>query len=269
MTYILERPEVGTPERTAWEVQTLATAQLTDDPVAANEAMGQLYAAHIDAATGFAYSLTRDPNTAEEAAQEAMVRLCSDGVRRITEQGGFKGYLFSTVRNVVVSTSRRSENRISAPYNPTELPEPCTDTPTSEESIVDRNLIRQKLGSLRNPDHVLAVVGKALGYSDKDIATKTGKTVNTVRGWRFRAISALAANAMNDQEDQIPRIRTETDRVIAAMPERYQIIYDALFHRDLTYAEAAKELDMPISSLRFHMSTIRSQLELHAIQHNR
>jgi RNA polymerase sigma-70 factor (ECF subfamily) len=69
----------------------------TGVPMAAEAAFDGFYAAHCAALTGYAYQLTRDPEAAQDVAQEAFTRLLT---RWVTVREP-KAYLFHVATNLV------------------------------------------------------------------------------------------------------------------------------------------------------------------------
>ena len=155
------------------------------DPTAVVEAAWAEHAAGLQA---YLMSLTRDPATAEDIAQEAFLRLTREvGDGRTPDNIG--GWLHRVATNVAMSRARH--NQVVDRYAPTLFDRGIGDSPEDEILRSERDrLIRDALAGLSATDRA-AVVMAAEGYRGPEIARALARTQAATRTLLCRARARL------------------------------------------------------------------------------
>lgn len=154
-------------------------------------AFRRLYAATGSKLYGVAYRILGDRGDAEEAAQEAYVKIWRNAGRYRPDRGGAGPWLVSIARNQAIDILR-------ARKTPTRDLDGMFDLadagPTPEASAIvadDRRRIELCLGELQ-PDRAQAVRAAYLdGHTYEDLARRFDVPLNTMRTWLRRALISL------------------------------------------------------------------------------
>ena len=146
------------------------------------------WAEHAAGLHAYLLSLTRDPSTAEDIAQEAFLRLTREvGDGRTPDNIG--GWLHRVAANVAMSRARH--NRVVDRYAPTLFDRGLGDSPEDEVLRSERDrLIRDALAGLSATDRA-AVVMAAEGYRGPEIARALARTQAATRTLLCRARARL------------------------------------------------------------------------------
>ena len=117
--------------------------------------------------------LLRDPDAAEDAAQEAMIRAWRqrDSCR---SPDAPEGWLRQIARNEALRQRSRTREL-------EQLPEDAAGADGPEDSLVDRLFLSQALHGLRAQDRTLVVLRYQLDMTDVAIAERLGIAQSTVR----------------------------------------------------------------------------------------
>jgi RNA polymerase sigma-70 factor (ECF subfamily) len=159
--------------------------QFGADPTAIVEAAWADHAAGLQA---YLTSLTRDPTTAEDVAQEAFLRLTREvGAGRTPDNIG--GWLHRVATNVAMSRARH--NQVVDRYAPTLFDRRVGDSPEDEVLRHERDRqIRDALAVLSETDRA-AVWMAAEGYGGPEIARALARTQAATRTLLCRARTRL------------------------------------------------------------------------------
>jgi RNA polymerase sigma-70 factor (ECF subfamily) len=150
-----------------------------------------LYAATGPKLFGVALRILGNRGDAEEAVQEAFVKIWRGAGRFDAGRGSAAGWLVSIARNQAIDAlrARRAPARDLA-----ELPELADRGPTPEASALgadERRRIAGCLGELP-PDRAAAVRGAYLeGWSYEELAHRFDVPLNTMRTWLRRSLIRL------------------------------------------------------------------------------
>jgi RNA polymerase sigma-70 factor (sigma-E family) len=135
----------------------------------------------------FAGVLTGDRATAEDLAQEVLIRAYSRWDRiGCLDRPEF--YVRKMMLNEFLSWRRRSSRQI--PATGTAL-EPATITPDHAQEYTEREALLAEVGKLPRRQRAVLVLRYYEGLSDTEIAEVLGCTPGTVRGYASRALAAL------------------------------------------------------------------------------
>ena len=143
---------------------------------------------HGPGLNAYLLSLTRDPATAEDIAQEAFLRLTREvGAGRTPDNIG--GWLHRVATNVAMSRARH--NQVVDRYAPALLDRRIGTSPEDEVLRRERDsLIREALAGLSVTDRA-AVVMAAEGYRGPEIARALARTQAATRTLLCRARTRL------------------------------------------------------------------------------
>lgn len=148
------------------------------------EALEQIYRAGQRELFAFAYGILREPQAAEDAVSETMVRLyrCAGQYR----PGNGRAYLYRICRNVAMEMLRHRKRQI-----PTEsVPETASDAPGE-----DRVLALQLLAGLSPTERQVMVLRYYGDLTFKEIARVLGEPEGTVKWRHTRALKKCREQA--------------------------------------------------------------------------
>jgi RNA polymerase sigma-70 factor (ECF subfamily) len=161
------------------------------------EAFGQLAGAEVDRLVAIARLILRDPDLAEDAAQEALVR-CWRQLPRLRDVERFDGWLYRILVHAAADESkrrRRFEATVQIAYAPPE-------TGDDVEAIADRQLLEQGFRRLSVDHRAVVVLHHYLGLPLTEIAATLGIPTGTAKSRYHYAMSALRAAL--DAEGRMP-----------------------------------------------------------------
>ena len=172
------------------------------DPVAAliarvalgdRAAFGQLYDATAPKLLGVALRILRDRAAAEEAVQEAYVKIWHAAARYRPERGSGFGWLAAIQRNQAIDLLRArppGERRLDLAL---ELPDPAPGPEAAAVAADERVRLDACIGELP-VERARAVRAAYLeGWSYEELARAHGVPLNTMRTWLRRALIRLRA----------------------------------------------------------------------------
>ena len=144
--------------------------------------------------------LTGDPDVAEDAAQEAFVKL----IERPPAAGETRAWLFRVATNAAWMTLRtRGRRRRIAQASPERLP--LADAPRTPDADAEaaetRRRVRAALDTLSERDRTILLMQQE-GFRYREIAEAVGTTTQSVGTMIARALNKLAAELRLDEEDE-------------------------------------------------------------------
>ena len=150
---------------------------------------------HLDAAYNLARWLVRDPASAEDVVQEAMLRALRyhAGLR-----GEAKPWLLQIVRNVAYGAIAKRRAAAEVPFDTEqrdELADPADDPEAALVRRQDRHHLDDALAALPDDLRECLVLRELEELSYKEIAQVTGVAIGTVMSRLWRARQALLATA--------------------------------------------------------------------------
>jgi RNA polymerase sigma-70 factor (ECF subfamily) len=154
-------------------------------------AFGRLYARTGPKLYGVAVRILEDRSDAEEAVQEAFVKIWHSAGRFRAGRGSALGWLVAIARNQAIDALRA---RRAPARDISEMTDLADSGPTPEASALgsdDRRRIERCLDTLPR-DRALAVRAAYVeGHSYEDLARRFQVPLNTMRTWLRRALIAL------------------------------------------------------------------------------
>ena len=152
------------------------------------EAFGQLAAAEVDRLVAVARLILRDPDLAEDAVQEALVR-CWRQLPRLRDVDRFDGWLYRILVNAAADESKR-RRRFRATVAVLHIEPAIAD---DVQAIVDRDQLEQGFRRLSIDHRAVVVLHHYLGLPLTEIAVGLGIPEGTAKSRYHYAMSALRA----------------------------------------------------------------------------
>jgi RNA polymerase sigma-70 factor (ECF subfamily) len=152
------------------------------------EAFGQLAAAEVDRLLAIARLILRDPDLAEDAVQEALVR-CWRQLPRLRDVERFDGWLYRILVNAAADESKRRRRFIASVQTVHAEPAIGDDV----QAIVDREQLERGFQRLSIDHRAVVVLHHYLGLPLTEIAVTLGIPSGTAKSRYHYAMSALRA----------------------------------------------------------------------------
>lgn len=144
--------------------------------------------AYQDAVVRFARTVTRDPNTAHDAAQEAFIRLWRNP--KSFTGGSLRAWLFTVARNVALNDLRSSKRRTARIEKAAQPPQP----PTAVERAADAERlqqVREFIDTLPEQERSAITLFAAEGLTQQEVAEVLGTSAGAVKQAVLSARSKL------------------------------------------------------------------------------
>lgn len=154
----------------------------------------------LDGLYGFALSLSRDREAAEDLVQETYARALA-ARRRAAPEENLRGWLFTILRNIWKNERRRQRPEATDDIEAVAAAVP--DPESDPEAALDRRELRERLhdamGALPAPFREVVMLRCVLGFSYQEVAGIVGCPAGTVmsRLARARAQLRLRLGPMN------------------------------------------------------------------------
>jgi RNA polymerase sigma-70 factor (ECF subfamily) len=140
---------------------------------------------------GVAFRILGNRSDAEEAVQEAFVKIWHSAGRFQAGRGSAAGWLVSIARNQAIDALRARRAPARDVSEMLDLADPGPNPEASAVGADDRRRIETCLGALP-PDRALAVKAAYVeGWSYEDLARRFDVPLNTMRTWLRRALISL------------------------------------------------------------------------------
>lgn len=176
--------------------------RLSDEQVMAHlvaghgDAMAVLLDRYVRLVTSIAYKIIRDQMESEDVAQEVFVDLCRTAAQFDAAKGTAKMWIIRTAYRR--SLTRRRNSKIRDSHFQGGLDEVLQLSNGYDPSIglklssyESQRLVRQTLGKLDGPQRIIIELVFFEGLTLRDVAAKTGATVESVRHRYYRSINKL------------------------------------------------------------------------------
>lgn len=141
-------------------------------------ALDAIVDAHQDAVVRFARAVTRDENSALDAAQEAFIRLWRNP--KSFTGGSLRAWLFTVARNVALNefrSTRRRTARIEKAATPSQLPAPAAHAADAERL----SQVQDFIATLPEQERSAILLFAAEGLSQAEIADVLGTSTGAVK----------------------------------------------------------------------------------------
>ncbi len=164
----------------------LADADLVAKLVAGNhEALGELYDRYGGLAYAVALRVLGDPGRAEDAVQEAFVKIWNHAASFDARRGSLRTWLLASVRNRSVDylRGRGAHERQELELQPAMAEAGPRSDPWHEVSLsLERSAVREAMSSLPAEQRHAVELAYFGGYSQREIADMTKVPLGTVKG---------------------------------------------------------------------------------------
>jgi len=161
------------------------------------ETLERIYWDHRQGLYTLALAITRRPERAEDAVQDAFARLWTAS-RRPT--GDPVPYVFAAVRNAAVDQVRR-KNRAAAHLEPVSIFNGLPADPAAHAvSIEEHHLVREAVDALPQEQREAVVMKIYAGLTFDQIARALGEPLQTVAARYRRALARLGRRLKPDEE---------------------------------------------------------------------
>lgn len=183
-------------------VGTASSMPPDDDPDA--ELLARVAAGHADALEGLydryrsmayaiALRITADPGTAEDVVQDAFLGAWRNAARFAGSRGSVRTWLLSIVHHRAIDAVRRRRLTSELPGNDAPTPAPLTlpDVWPEVAGNLDRDAIAAALGGLSTPQREAIELAYFGGFTQHEIAARTGVPLGTVKSRTRLGLLAL------------------------------------------------------------------------------
>ena len=182
-----EQTRKATPASGADEHSTLLVRCAGGD----RAALRRLY--DVEAATmlGVATRMLRRRDLAEDAVQDAFLRIWRGAASYRPELGGGRTWMFAVLRNRCLTLLRTADREVSPDE---ELPEVVDDAPDPEAVVTrlsDAGVLRRCLEALDERRRGVLLLAYAHGLTHGEIAGRLGVPLGTTKTWIRRSLLAL------------------------------------------------------------------------------
>lgn len=193
--FVLDRIErSATPDTTATE---LARAAQSGDDLA----FAELYVRFFDRVHRYLLIALKNPDDAQEVAQDVFARALAVLDRFDPARGEFRDWLFSMVRSVAIDHLRKGARTEEVELNA--LPSHAMPVADRAASLIDRldpgEGVRSLIDELPEAQRRVLALRFVFGMSTVEICDVLGSTPDAVRHVQHRALKALA-NAVERRE---------------------------------------------------------------------
>jgi RNA polymerase sigma-70 factor (ECF subfamily) len=151
-----------------------------------------LYAAHRPALVRYLARLSADPELAEDAAQEAFVRLAE---RPPPSDANLRAWLFTVATRIAVDDARmrtRREALLESAPGPSAMGEPPDPPDVALDRAERRRRVRAALDRLGEKERTVLLMREE-GFAHREIAEAVGTTAGSIGTMIARALRKLAA----------------------------------------------------------------------------
>ncbi|MCA8919353.1 MAG: RNA polymerase sigma factor [Planctomycetes bacterium] len=167
------------------QTDTELVTRLADGDDAALEAILDAYQ---DAVVRFARTVTRDANTAHDAAQEAFIRLWRNP--KSFSGGSLRAWLFTVARNVALNEFRSTRRRTARIEKAAQPPQP--PTAVARASDAERlKQVREFIDTLPEQERSAITLFAAEGLTQQEVADVLGTSAGAVKQAVLSARSKL------------------------------------------------------------------------------
>lgn len=163
--------------------------------LADQQAFAALYQATRRRAWAICLRLLRDPSVAEDAMQDAYVKVWHQAASYRPAQGSAQAWLAAVVRNTCLDKLRAlgrepvdSMDAMDAPVDP-------ADTAPGPEQVLERSMshgtLERCFGALKPQQRELLTQTYVMGHSHRELASQSGIALGTIKTVIRRAVIAL------------------------------------------------------------------------------
>ena len=159
-------------------------------------ALAELYDRYGPLAYSVAFRVLGDPGRAEDAVQEAFLKIWNGAASFDVRRGSLRGWLLTSVRNRSIDylRGRGAHERRELELQPTLAESAPHSDPWREVSLsLERAAVREAMSSLPPEQREAIELAYFGGYSHKEIAGMTSVPLSTVKGRMRLALEKLSS----------------------------------------------------------------------------
>lgn len=150
------------------------------------DAFGALYALYAQELYRYAYAILRDSHTAEDAVQEACIKVYTN-IQNIRKPNAVKAYFFKALQNTAKTLLRRGAFTVCG----AEIPEDSPAPDNTESLAADRTDLQRALLRLTEEERQIVLLSAVAGFTSKEIAATVDLTAGAVRSKLSRSLEKL------------------------------------------------------------------------------
>lgn len=150
------------------------------------QAFGALYALYAQELYRYAYAILRDSHTAEDAVQEACIKVYTN-IQNIRKPDRVKAYFFKALQNTAKTMLRRGAFTVCG----AEIPEDSPAPDNTEATASDRTDLQNALMRLTEEERQIVLLSAVAGFTSKEIAATVDLTAGAVRSKLSRSLEKL------------------------------------------------------------------------------
>jgi RNA polymerase sigma-70 factor (ECF subfamily) len=169
---------------------------------------------HLPAMRAFAISLTRNPSTADDLVQEAIVKAWSN-FDKFEPGTNLRAWLFTILRNTYYSLHRKRRREVEDPEGA--LVDTLSEKPHHDGRLAMEDF-RRAFAQLTDQQREALVLVGAEGFSYEDAAEMCGCAVGTIKSRTNRARKRLAELMALDESEEFEMTDNATAAVISGKP---------------------------------------------------
>ena len=177
------------------------TAELVQGAQEGDElAFAELYVRFFDRVYRYLLIALKNPDDAQEVAQDVFLRALSHLGRYDARRGEFRDWLFSIVRSLAIDHLRRGAHATTV--NPADMPIRAVPLPQRPSTLLERldpgSGAQELIEALPTTQRRAMALRFIFGLSAAEIAEVVGSTPGAVRQLEYRALKALAVGISRD-----------------------------------------------------------------------
>jgi RNA polymerase sigma-70 factor (ECF subfamily) len=151
-------------------------------------ALRVIYDAEAPRMVGVARRMLRRQDLAEEAAQDAFMRIWRAASTFDPQKGAARSWLYAILRNCALSILR-DEGRLASDDDAADQPAPMTESALAR--LPETSALRRCLEQLDPARRSVVVLAYVHGLSHGEVAGKLGVPLGTVKSWVRRSLISL------------------------------------------------------------------------------
>jgi RNA polymerase sigma-70 factor, ECF subfamily len=140
---------------------------------------------------GMTFRILRRRDLAEEAVQDAFVRIWRSASRFDPARGSARGWIYAIARNRALSILRDSAREDLTPEAELDALREADPVEAAWDGLDHASRLRTCLAALDEVKRRCVVMAYVLGYTHGEIAGRLGAPLGTVKAWVRRGLGAL------------------------------------------------------------------------------
>jgi RNA polymerase sigma-70 factor (ECF subfamily) len=154
-------------------------------------ALRALYREEAGRLIGMTYRILRRRDLAEEAVQDAFLRVWRSAATFDAEKGSARGWLYAIARNRALTILRDSSREDLVPVDELDALREADPVDAAWEGLGATSRLRACLAALDETKRRAVLMAYVVGYSHGEIAARLKAPLGTVKAWVRRGLGAL------------------------------------------------------------------------------